>query len=428
MQYISTRSAEQNFSLVEALRLGLAPDGGLFVPECLPKLSDPQTLFCDSYADFAEKLLAPFFQGSPLAAELATICQQTFTFDIPLRFLDDEGTAILELFWGPTAAFKDVGARFLAHCLPLCQQALKGEQALTLLVATSGDTGGAVAAAFHRQARIRVAVLFPSDGVAPRQRQQLTAWGDNICAFAVKGTFDDCQKLAKAAFADKALSQKHQLTSANSINIGRLLPQMVYFAYSSLLFEQKEQRAARFIVPSGNVGNATAALWAKRMGFPISHIVMANNQNGIMTDAFKAQKFSSRASIATLANAMDVGNPSNVERLLHGVNHDIALLQREMSAFTVSDAEIKARIQKTQQKFGLILCPHTATAFEVLEREGLAGSICVATAHPAKFPEIVEPLLGIEVPIPPSLQSILDKATQVLPLEPTLAALDLGLS
>tara|TARA_B100000683_G_scaffold179684_1_gene173106 strand:+ start:600 stop:1892 length:1293 start_codon:yes stop_codon:yes gene_type:complete len=430
LQYISTRNSTKTYPLEEALRLGLAPDGGLFVPEAFPRFGgvEGDDSFPDDYVAFAQKVFKPFFEGSVLAPSLAQICERTFTFDMPLNFLDDNENALLELYWGPTAAFKDVGARFLANCFAAWHAEQEQQQDLTVLVATSGDTGGAVASAFHHQPGIRVAVLFPQNGVAPRQRQQLTAFDGNVSAYAVDGVFDDCQKLVKAAFASEEMSKKYQLTSANSINIGRLLPQSIYYAHASLAYFKRTQKPARFIIPSGNVGNATAALWAKRMGFPIADIVMSNNANGVVTDTFNNLSFEPRPSIPTLANAMDVGNPSNMERLLHLVSGDIPKLMEDMSAFTVSDAEIRDRIQRVKAEQGLVVCPHTATAFEVLARENLAGSICVATAHPAKFPETVEPLIGEEVPIPPALQEILSKETRVSALSPQLEDLDRALS
>lgn len=429
MKYISTRNTDETCSLEAALRLGLAKDGGLFVPAHFPKVFSAANKFPESYPEFAQMVFAPFFEGSVLKPYLREICEKTFTFDLPLKFLDSaQERGLLELFWGPTAAFKDVGARFLANCFAALQRVEKASQDLTILVATSGDTGGAVASAFHHQPGIRVLILFPDEGVAPRQRHQLTAFDGNVSAMAVEGVFDDCQRLVKEAFADTALTQKHQLTSANSINIGRLLPQSIYYAHASVAYFRKHQKPAVFIIPSGNVGNATAALWAKKMGFPIEKIVMANNANRAVTDAFESLTFKPRASVTTLANAMDVGHPSNMERLLHSVSGDIQALKKEMSAYCVLDEAIRLRIQKVKAEDGIIICPHTATAFEVQEVQNLPGSICVATAHPAKFPEIVEPLVGETVEIPQSLAEILKKPTHCRFMSPTLQLLDEALS
>ena len=429
MKYSSTRNKDETCSFEEALRLGLAKDGGLFVPTHFPEIFKHEKVFPQSYPEFAQIVFAPFFEGSVLQPHLKDICEKTFTFDLPLRFLGDrQERGLLELFWGPTAAFKDVGARFLANCFAALQRVEKASQDLTILVATSGDTGGAVASAFHHQPGIRVLILFPAQGVAPRQRHQLTAFDDNVSAVAVEGVFDDCQRLVKAAFSNTALTEKHQLTSANSISIGRLLPQSIYYAHASIAYYQRHQKPAVFIIPSGNVGNATAALWAKKMGFPIERIVMANNANRAVTDAFDALVFTPRASVTTLANAMDVGHPSNMERLLYSVSGDIEALKTDMSAYSVSDEAIRHRIQQVKVDDGIIICPHTATAFEVQETQNIRDGICVATAHPAKFPEIVEPLIGETIEIPQSLAAILSKPTQCRSMLPTLELLDEALS
>ena len=429
MKYISTKNTDNEYALEMALRLGLAKDGGLFVPSTFPKVYEDSKSFATSYPDFAQQVFAPFFEGSVLKPHLKEICEKTFTFDLPLRYLDEtRETGLLELFWGPTAAFKDVGARFLANCFAALQKTKPHAQDLTILVATSGDTGGAVASAFHHQPGVRVLILFPDQGVAPRQRHQLTAFDGNVVSVAVEGVFDDCQRLVKEAFANETLTEKHQLTSANSINIGRLLPQSIYYAHASLAYFQTHQKPATFIIPSGNVGNATAALWAKRMGFPIGQIVMANNANCVVADTFESLNFCPRPSIPTLANAMDVGNPSNMERLLFSVDGDIEMLKQDMSAYSVSDAAIESQIKKVKADYGEIICPHTATAFEIRERHQIANSVCVATAHPAKFPEIVEPLINAEVAIPQSLASILNKPTSNEFMTPELHLLDQILS
>ncbi|MDG2015041.1 MAG: threonine synthase [Pirellulaceae bacterium] len=429
MKYISTRNKDIGHSLEDALRRGLAKDGGLFVPASFPRIYDSAKTFPEAYPEFARQVFAPFFEQSVLQPHLEEICKNTFTFDLPLREMGEEDkTTLLELFWGPTAAFKDVGARFLANCFAALQQTNPAANELTILVATSGDTGGAVASAFHHQPDIRVLILFPDKGVAPRQRQQLTAFDGNVTSVAVEGTFDDCQRLVKEAFADTALTEKHQLTSANSINIGRLLPQSIYYAHASASYFRTHQRCPNFIIPSGNVGNATAALWAKKMGFPIGQIIMTNNANDVVAEAFRSMIFSPRASITTLANAMDVGNPSNMERLLFSVDGKMESLQKDMAADSVADDEIEKQIKKVKSVYGEIICPHTATAFEIRERHAIADSICVATAHPAKFPEIVEPLINEVITIPDSLASILKKPTSNEFMAPQLQDLDAILS
>ncbi|HEX6037672.1 pyridoxal-phosphate dependent enzyme, partial [Longimicrobium sp.] len=276
MKYVSTRGGGAAATLSQAVERGLAPDGGLYVPAQFPELAPGALDGADTLPDVAARLLAPFFAGDALEDALGDICREAFTFPVPLKELRG-GTAVLELFHGPTAAFKDVGARFLAATM----SRIGGEDArpLTILVATSGDTGGAVAAAFHGRPGVEVAVLYPAGMVSPRQEKQLTTWGGNVRAFAVRGAFDDCQRLVKAAMADDELRAARRLSSANSISIGRLPPQMAYYAWASREYVRRHGRAPGFVVPTGNLGNALAALWARRMGMPIREVVLATNAN-----------------------------------------------------------------------------------------------------------------------------------------------------
>lgn len=399
MKFLSTRAHSPAVSISQAIEAGLAPDGGLYVPEFFPKYKG---------GDFdIVQTLAPFFEGDPLAPHLPEICKNAFNFPIPLREAS-KGTAVLELFHGPTAAFKDVGARFLAEC-----QARLAAGKRTVLVATSGDTGGAVAAAYHGRPNFEVIILFPKGMVSARQQQQLTCWGDNIRAFAVNGTFDDCQRMAKEAFANtmafaqQISDQPTLLTSANSINIGRLLPQMTYYARASIEYKKKYGANPNFIIPSGNLGNAMAALWAKKMDFPIGQIIMATNANKALPDYLETGVKKSHQTISTLANAMDVGNPSNLERAIH-LYPKLEDFRKDVDAISVSDDEIKKAIIEGK-KSGNIWCPHTAVAAFV--RESIPGDhwIIVATAHPAKFETIVEPLIGEKITVPPALQNLLTK-------------------
>ncbi|MET0626009.1 MAG: pyridoxal-phosphate dependent enzyme, partial [Pyrinomonadaceae bacterium] len=267
IRFRSTRSRRPTLGLSEAMLTSIAPDGGLYVPERFPEFAADDFDGLESWRDIGARLLAPFFEGDALDAHLAEICEEAFNFPLPLRDLD-ETTAVLELFHGPTAAFKDVGARFLAACV----SRLPGRR--TVLVATSGDTGGAVAAAFHGRPDTRVRILFPLGKVSPRQRRQLTCWGDNVRAFAVRGDFDDCQRVVKTAFARRDWAESQGLLSANSINLGRLLPQAVYYAATSLAVWRQHGERASFVVPSGNLGNVTACFWARKVGLPIGDIVL----------------------------------------------------------------------------------------------------------------------------------------------------------
>jgi threonine synthase len=426
MRYISTRGAEGS-SLVDAVMRGLAADGGLFVPDEMPRL-DPHTVRGDSLAEIAAEVLAPFFEGSALEGELGAICRDAFDFPLPLKPLGKDGElAVLELFHGPTAAFKDVGARFLAALMERALPRSADSRPLTILVATSGDTGGAVAAAFHRRRGIRVGVLFPKGQVSPRQQHQLTCWGDNVRAFEVDGPFDACQALVKAAFTDASLQRRHRLTAANSINIGRLLPQVAYHAAASLWHWRRHGTAAGSIVPSGNLGNGVACVWARAIGLPVREIVLAVNANRTIPDFLATGQWQPRPSVATLASAMDVGDPSNMERLRH-LLPDFAELRTSVESYPVDDGAIRAQIALGYERYGEVWCPHTATAFWVYDhlppaRKAGRPWIVSATAHPAKFESIVEPVIGRAVPVPPALAALLERSTASTALPPRLGRL-----
>jgi len=336
--------------------------------------------------------------------------------------------SVLELFHGPTAAFKDIGARFLAELMERAL-AVAGREArpLTILVATSGDTGGAVAAAFHRRPGIHVSVLFPKGLVSPTQEHQLTCWGENVHSYRVSGTFDDCQRMVKEAFVDPALRARYELSSANSINLGRLLPQAVYYAATSLAVYRAHGVMPNFLIPSGNLGNSAACVWARKTGLPIGRIVLAHNANRTVPDFLSSGKWQPRASIATMASAMDVGAPSNMERL-RALFPDIAQMRDAVLAMSVNDDQIRNRITADFQNYGKTWCPHTATAAEVYARMASAERVdsrwvLVSTAHPAKFREIVEPLIGQRIEMPESLAKLFSRPVSCADLEPTLAAL-----
>ncbi len=431
MEFVSTRSvAGERVTFSTALERGLAPDGGLYVPAGWPKFSPADFNEVLSPADVAVHLLAPFLVGDPLEKDLPSICREAFDFPAPLLAVDASGAlSVLELFHGPTAAFKDFGARFLAACLTRLRRNV--ERPLNILVATSGDTGGAVAAAFHRKDAVRVSVLYPRGLVSPTQEQQLTCWGDNVRALRVAGTFDDCQRLVKEAFVDPELRRQFDLSSANSINAGRLLPQMVYYAVASLASYRRTGVAPSFIIPAGNLGNAVACVWARQSGLPIGQIVLAHNANRTVPDYLDTGDWRPRASRATLASAMDVGNPSNMERL-HALFPDLTSMQAAVRADSVDDASIEARIKSNYQEYGQVWCPHTATAAELYARLPADERrdrqwILVATAHPAKFREIVEPLLGTVVSVPDTLAQLFARPTHVEDLDVSLVALKAAL-
>ena len=346
MRFFSTRGG-QEVDLTGAIMQGLADDGGLFVPDALPAI-DPDSIDGESLAEIAAQLLAPFFAGSDLESDLGAICRDALDFPVVLRDLSDapERLAVLELFHGPTAAFKDVGARFLAAVMERTLPGISGsdKRPVTILVATSGDTGGAVAAAFHRRENIRVAVFFPRGQVSPRQQHQLCCWGDNVRSFEVNGTFDDCQALVKAAMANEELAGRFRFSSANSINIGRLLPQSTYYADASLRHFRRTGNKPGFIIPTGNLGNALACVMAREMGLPIGPIILATNANRTISDYFETLKWLPRPSVQTLASAMDVGDPSNMERL-RALLGDADVLRERLGVLSVEDAEIEAEIE-----------------------------------------------------------------------------------
>jgi threonine synthase len=426
MRFQSTRNADHRVGLSEAIARGLAPDGGLYVPTDLPEIGQRAFEGARSMPEVAEVLLRPFAVGDDIARQVPAIVNDAFNFPAPL--VDVPGAAgplsVLELFHGPTAAFKDFGARFLAASLERIPRT--DPRRLTILVATSGDTGGAVAAAFHERPWVDVVVLYPKGLVSSRQEKQLACWGKNVRTLAVGGTFDDCQRMVKEAFVDPTLGRELLLSSANSINVGRLLPQMVYYAQSSLELFRRDGRAPNYLVPSGNLGNVAACLWARRIGLPIGEVMLATNANATVPDYLRTGEWQPRPSLATLASAMDVGNPSNMERL-RWLFPDIEHLRGAFSAHSVADEAIRATIRRDYAAFGQVWCPHTATAAHLYSLLPVARRrerwVLVGTAHPAKFNDVVEPLIGAAVPVPQALADLLALPSLQRDVAPTLEAL-----
>lgn len=431
MQFVSTRGSE-TVSLDEALVNGIAPDGGLYVPVELPTFDIADFDQAGTIPEVARVLLCPFFSDSSLLGDLEQVLAETFSFPIPATQLPgtDGHASLLELYHGPTAAFKDVGAGFLAACLTR----LEGDEAapLTILVATSGDTGGAVAAAFNERPGMRVVVLFPEGRVSVRQAHQLTCWSDNVLSLSVGGAFDDCQALVKAAMADEALAGHYRFSSANSINIGRLLPQSTYYAGASLRHFRATGKKPGFIIPTGNLGNALACIMAREMGLPIGPIVLATNANRTIPEYFETLEWIPRASIQTLASAMDVGDPSNMERL-RTIIGEADVLRDCLGVLSVDDDAIRIGIRQDFEDFGFATCPHTATATHTWrELDSKLRSdhdwILVATAHPAKFETIVEPLIGATVPLPAELVEILARPSRAVSISPDLESVTAAMS
>jgi len=426
LKFLSSRGNAPAVTASEAMQQGLAPDGGLYLPTELPHIDMPALKGLSRLPEIAHRALGGFFAGDRLQGDLADIVGAAFDFaapTTPVTGLADRLFA-LELFHGPTAAFKDFGARFLAESLQRLEAG--AAQPLTILVATSGDTGGAVAAAFHLRPWVRVVVLYPKGLVSPRQEQQLTCWGDNVISLRIDGSFDDCQRLVKEAFMDLKLTRKHRFSSANSINIGRLLPQMVYYIASSLEVERRTGAKPSYIIPAGNLGNAFAAVWARALGFPLGRIILAHNANHTVPDYLQSGEWLPRPSVPTLASAMDVGNPSNMERL-RSLYPRIDLLREQLTADSVDDAAIRARIGEDFMHYGREWCPHTAIAAEVYSRLSPQERrdhpwVLVATAHPAKFNEVVEPIIGKTVEVPDALDRLLRLKRHFVDLPPTLQA------
>ncbi len=410
MDYYSTNNKELRFGLKEALLKGLAPDKGLFMPLSIPVLSREDL---DSFRNMdltgvALKLSEVLFGEDIPGSDLKRIVEDAINFDTPVVQVEEDLFA-LELFHGPTLAFKDVGARFLARLLGYFTRDLDDE--IHVLVATSGDTGSAVANGFLGVQGIKVHVLYPSGLVSPLQEKQFTTLGENISAIEVKGTFDDCQKLVKEAFMDPDLSAQMTLTSANSINLARFLPQAFYYFRAWARME----RSARlfFSVPSGNYGNMTAGLVAREMGLPVHTFLSANNVNDVVPSYLSTGNFNPRPSTPTIANAMDVGDPSNFARILDLFNQDHQLITSHIQGYSYSDQEIREVISKVYKETGYLCDPHGAIGYQAARTflEGHPGytGIFLETAHPAKFKESVEEVIGTPVEIPERLAAFADQ-------------------
>lgn len=424
MQYYSLDHQSPKVTFKEAAIRGQAPDKGLYFPEALPAVAADllKNIASLSEEEIAFRVIRPYVGASIPEEILFEIVSQTVNFPFPLKPVTDT-IASLELFHGPTLAFKDVGARFMSRCLGYF---LSGEQKeVTVLVATSGDTGGAVASGFYDVAGVQVVILYPKDRVSPVQEKQLTALGKNITALEVAGSFDDCQRLVKQAFADEDIRAKRFLTSANSINVARWLPQQFYyfFAYK----QWAEQKGAPVVtVPSGNFGNICAGLLAKASGLPLGHFIAACNANDVVPAFLQTEDWKPKKAVATLSNAMDVGDPSNFVRIMELFDQQFLKLKDNLSAVSISDADTIATIQTVFQRTGYTLDPHGAVAYRALEQylnghPGAKGFI-LETAHPVKFPDAVKQATGADVAIPETLRELMLQPKQAVALQPDYAA------
>ena len=407
MDWTSTRGEAPPATFREALFAGLAPDGGLYVPRRIDPLpaATLDTLRGRTVAEVGTAIAAHLTDHEIPPAALGAVIADALDFPIPLVRVGDRYA--LELFHGPTFAFKDVGARVMAR---LMAHFVTPGESLTVLVATSGDTGSAVAQAFAGVRGTRVIVLFPEGQVSDVQEAQFATLGGNVQAVAVRGTFDDCQGLVKAAFSNAALREQTQLTSANSINVGRLLPQVFYYAWGAL-----QQPGAVWSVPSGNFGNLTAGLIAKRLGFPIKNFIAATNVNDVVPAYLASGVYAPRPSVRTIANAMDVGAPSNFERIRWLYDGSLDRVRADVRGIAFDDASVTAAISQVHARYGYVLDPHSAIAwlgFAAVRNPQSAvrePEVFVATAHPAKFRETVEPAIGHAVDLPPALRDALNR-------------------
>jgi len=418
MKYYSTNKQAPAASLEEAVVKGLATDKGLYMPERIHKMDEHiiKNLKNMSFHEIAATVAQAFFGEDIQADTLTQIVEETLSFETPVVHVNDNIYS-LELFHGATLAFKDVGARFMARLLGFFIKK-KGIKQVNVLVATSGDTGSAVANGFLGVEGVHVYVLYPKGKVSPIQECQFTTLGQNITALEIDGTFDDCQALVKSAFMDEDLNKHMMLTSANSINVARFLPQSFYYfnAYAQLDRIGKAGELV-FCVPSGNFGNITAGLFAHQMGLPVKRFIAANNRNDVFLEYLKTGKYSPRPSVATIANAMDVGDPSNFARILdlYGNNEDThQKITQLISGNRFTDEEIAATIQRVYTKTGYLLDPHGACGYEALEKSLQPGEtgVFLETAHPAKFKDTVDKILHKEIDIPEKLQEFMKGSKQ----------------
>ena len=430
MHYYSTNKQSPVVDFREAAIRGQAPDKGLYFPEVLPRFSGlVEDIHRLSDEEIAFRVIQPYVGDCIPASVLEAIVRETISFPMPLVRLN-ERVSVLELFHGPTLAFKDVGARFMSRCLGYFLQEEKRK--VTVLVATSGDTGGAVAHGFHGVPGVEVVILYPSGKVSPVQEKQLTTLGQNIKALEVLGSFDDCQQLVKEAFADVEMTDELFLTSANSINVARWLPQQFYYFFAYKQWKHKEAPPV-IAVPSGNFGNICAGLLAMQTGLPVEHFIAACNINDVVSDYLQTQQWQVRKAQPTLSNAMDVGNPSNFVRILELFQQQFPAIREALSAATITDEETMRTISAVESKFGYVLDPHGAVGYLALERYldkhvGEAG-IFLETAHPVKFPEAVEKAIGRSIELPASLQTLMRKekvATLIRPVYRELKSFLLG--
>jgi len=446
MQYYSLQKQSPNVDFRTAAITGQAPDKGLYFPSEIPKFTAAQIENFKTLdkASLAFEVMRPYVGGAIEDATLKIICAETINFDFPLVPITDTISS-LELFHGPTLAFKDVGARFMSRCLGYFSKKAPADKLNNVLVATSGDTGGAVANGFLGVTGVNVIILYPKGKVSPIQELQLTTLGQNITALEVEGSFDDCQAIVKEAFMDAELNTAYNLTSANSINVARWLPQQLYYFFAWQQWVAKYQDSdgiyppMNIVVPSGNFGNICAGMIAKESGLPLGHFVAACNANDVVTRYMATEKYEVKPSVVTVSNAMDVGNPSNFVRILEMMQNNFTTLSNALTSYSITDTDTKATIARVYKTNNYILDPHGAVAFIAAEHflseqqvniktnsttefAFNAGAIILETAHPVKFPEVVEEAIGQSLSIPASVQNLFEREKVSIPLAPNYTA------
>jgi threonine synthase len=410
MRYYSLNKNAPLVDFREATIRGLAPDKGLYFPEQIPKIGKEFIQKIENYSDqeIAFRVIQPYVENVIPENELRRIVEETINFEIPLVKVTDNIFS-LELFHGPTMAFKDIGARFMSRCLSFFVK--NNDKKITVLVATSGDTGGAVANGFYNIDGVEVVILYPSGKVSSVQEKQLTTLGNNIHALEIDGNFDDCQKMVKQAFSDAELNKKLFLTSANSINVSRWLPQQFYYFFAWKQWKDKNNPPV-ISVPSGNFGNICAGILAFFSGLPVRHFIAACNANNVVPEFLKTGNYKAEKPVATISNAMDVGDPSNFVRILELFNHQFLDLKNVLSSYSISDDETRETIKNLFEKENYLADPHGAVAYTALNNYLLENpnqkGIFLETAHPVKFYDVVEPVIG-KVEIPDSLKPLLQK-------------------
>lgn len=411
MNYYSLNKKAPNTSFKDAVVKGLAPDKGLYFPEEIKAL--PKSFFENidnlSYNEIAFETIKQFVTPDIPEDVLKTIIEETLSFDFPVVELN-ENISTLELFHGPTMAFKDVGARFMARCLGYFNQ--NNNQEVTVLVATSGDTGGAVANGFLGVEGVNVVILYPSGKVSDIQEKQLTTLKKNITALEVDGVFDDCQDMVKRAFLDEELTTRMQLTSANSINVARWLPQLFYFVFAYKQLHKKHKEIV-FSVPSGNFGNICAGMMAQQLGLPIKHFIAANNDNNVVTEYLQSEHYNPKPSVQTISNAMDVGNPSNFIRIQEIYNNNFEALKENLSSYSFSDKQTKEALKEIYNDYSYVADPHGAVGYlgckAYLKEHPESHCVFLETAHPTKFLDVVEDTIRENIDLPEQILKVMDK-------------------